>query len=386
MEQIALTFKSAAQYIDAIKFLEEHLGHDANFNMMDPKSIYFYSPNMKATKILDFLNFSHKPITVCEHTNDEDVAGRIEETPDMCFIEISPFAYQNSDYLSAVLAHEIMHHYLSCKGIKKYITLDNEVLTDIATIYAGLGQLTLNGVYAQTVSYQENTRITHTHIAGYIDFDSFCFVYCIICKLRNLPDSVILSGLYSSVADAVSRMKSNPIYTSIASFCLDNHSEATFNEYLSSLSVEPPEMAYALEKLEQKEKELSAYKTQLENLTCQKKKLQQELESVLHLNEYNPILRKLTYMSANLKAAKDFSSFESSQNTFFTSLGCKSEANSKSNDTSSKKGRHQRRKAPLLRQDRPNTAIAMIIAVVVIILLVITCLVITLSSLNTLPQ
>lgn len=384
MEQITLTFKSAVQYIDTIKFLEERLGHDANFLMMDSKSIRFDSPNTRANKILDFLNFPHKPVTVYEHDNGKDIAGQIEETPEMCYIEISPSAQQDSDYLSAVLAHEIMHHYLSCKGIKKYMALDNEVLTDIATIYAGLGQLTLNGIYSETVNYQGNTKTTSKHYAGYIDFDSFCFIYCIICKLRGLPDDLILNGLHASVIEAVWRMRQNPIYLSIASFCLDNHSETTFKDYLSTLSDDPPEMSRALEKLEQKEKELSTYKAQLKHLECQKQKLQQEIESVLHLDEYNPILRRLTYMSTNLKVSRGLSSLAADRSAFSTALGCKSEKSQKADNTSiTKTRRRKKRKAPLLKQHPLDTTTAIFIVVVAIILLTVLCLIITLSSLNT---
>lgn len=47
--------------------------------------------------------------------------------------------------LGGILAHELTHHFLMTKGIGISNVDENERLTDLATVYIGLGNLTLNG-------------------------------------------------------------------------------------------------------------------------------------------------------------------------------------------------------------------------------------------------
>ena len=60
--------------------------------------------------------------------------------------------------VGAILAHEMMHLYLSRLNVRLQDTQENELLTDSATINTGLSILILNGM-----SYSNNTWLDHNH-------------------------------------------------------------------------------------------------------------------------------------------------------------------------------------------------------------------------------
>ena len=60
-------------------------------------------------------------------------------------VELNLYYIHNFDDLLAVLAHEMTHVFLHRNGISFIVQFDNDVLTDVAATYMGLGTLILNG-------------------------------------------------------------------------------------------------------------------------------------------------------------------------------------------------------------------------------------------------
>ncbi len=123
------------------------------------------------------------------------VGGHIQlDNSNEVFIEISDGYKNNSDVVLSILAHEICHKYLHVNNIKCTPLLQNEILTDIATVYTGLGKLSLNG--CETRTYISNTSKTET--LGYISREEFAFAYKLICTMRNISKQEMFKGLSSS--------------------------------------------------------------------------------------------------------------------------------------------------------------------------------------------
>jgi hypothetical protein len=109
----------------------------------------------------------------------------------------------------AVLAHEYTHHYLNQHGVRKENEEANEILTEIATAYLGLGQLLVDGYnpivwtsnhynYGAVSGYTTNT-IT----LGYVTPATIKKAIILSVKRRQLdPDEAIKS--FSDFGDRVS--------------------------------------------------------------------------------------------------------------------------------------------------------------------------------------
>lgn len=104
----------------------------------------------------------------------------------------------------ATLAHEICHKllyanncYFPDKG--EY----NETLTDIATIYAGFGKLTINGCEIQTSKTDFFGTQTTTHYTGYLVAHNYITAYKIVCSVNNVPKKDYEAGLDRSKLDTL---------------------------------------------------------------------------------------------------------------------------------------------------------------------------------------
>ena len=76
--------------------------------------------------------------------------------------------------------------------IRKY---ENEVLTDIATVFLGLGKLMLNGCEIKTTTEQLRS--------GYLDQKQLAFVYRVVCAMRRISSEEMMSGLSQEAIRAV---------------------------------------------------------------------------------------------------------------------------------------------------------------------------------------
>ncbi|NLA24606.1 MAG: hypothetical protein GX879_06530 [Bacteroidales bacterium] len=110
----------------------------------------------------------------------------------------------------AILAHEICHKYLQINNLKLFPDIENEILTDAATVYTGLGKLSLNGCEKTTSSSSTSGNVTiTTQKVGYLNRLQFAFIYRLVCEMRNIPKKEMMQGLSSEAANLVNSESRN---------------------------------------------------------------------------------------------------------------------------------------------------------------------------------
>ena len=89
--------------------------------------------------------------------------------------EILLIKRNNLKQILAILAHECTHNYLFYHGIKESDETENEILTDIASAYLGLGHLLLSGyepISWNVVNLLESSCKEHFSAVGYVSSES----------------------------------------------------------------------------------------------------------------------------------------------------------------------------------------------------------------------
>lgn len=197
-------------FLSLIQTLERTVGHKTSYALLDPfpciTSEYgkpALIPIQHAGKTiarhvgLDNLTFIISPTTLAPST-----AGHIElryGEPDV-FVEISTSICAFKDAVLATLCHEVAHKFLHVNGIRHgNVQIEQEFLTDVTTVYLGMGKIMLNGCECQRSETRRegNKTITTTHTlrTGYISRECFAFVYRLVCAMRRIPATQFMSGL-----------------------------------------------------------------------------------------------------------------------------------------------------------------------------------------------
>ena len=161
--------------------------------MLEHVGLYGYEPH------IEYVNLA------------EGTAGQISlnnNSDKKIYIKISKNREILRDSLLATIAHEICHkllftHHCYFPGMDDY----NEKLTDIATIYAGFGILTLNGCSVTTKQGSRSewtdeglvtTTYTTTHFTGYLSEEQYLTAYLIVSFANNVPKDIYENGLNES--------------------------------------------------------------------------------------------------------------------------------------------------------------------------------------------
>ena len=155
--------------------------------------------------MLKFVGLNHHLAIIRYVNTGENEGGNIElDHSDNVFIEINKSYRFDENKVLAVMAHEICHKVLFVNGLYyPEDTIENELLTDLATIYVGFGKLSLNGCYdkkeEKTEKYQngqfvEETK-THIHTIGYLSLRQFAVAYNYVCSSYGVTDSDKRRGL-----------------------------------------------------------------------------------------------------------------------------------------------------------------------------------------------
>jgi len=92
------------------------------------------------------------------------------------FVEVNSQIARHSDDLLAVLAHEITHIYLYRLGLSFHDTMQDEILTDTAATYLGLGTMILNGYSEGKRKIDQNTTEFRTKWFGYLTPVEFGYI------------------------------------------------------------------------------------------------------------------------------------------------------------------------------------------------------------------
>lgn len=204
---------SVEDYIRKVEMLEKQVGAKTTYEMLPPFSLNPNDPiaiQAAAKKIAEFVGLQDITFIIATAKQEDKVGGHIELKPEesTIYVEISKEMKKFHATVLAVLAHEITHKYLQVNNIScgagPFYQYENEILTDITTIFLGLGKLMLNGCECQNIR-EENvpggTRIiTETVKAGYLDRSQLAFVYRLVSAMRRIPAKVYEPGLSTEAA------------------------------------------------------------------------------------------------------------------------------------------------------------------------------------------
>lgn len=148
-----------------------------------------------------------------DYSSDSEDPGFITyDGPHRSRIKIG-FINKHSPYvMGAILAHELTHHFLFNKNIGYPDVMENERFTDFATVYLGLGKLTLNGY--EPISWtvgQGDKKVKYTYKIGYLSQSEMTAIMKNICDFRNIPISIANNNL----ADKSSQLLINEFYETV---------------------------------------------------------------------------------------------------------------------------------------------------------------------------
>ena len=206
-------------YISKIIMLEKKIGVKVGYKSLEP----FWVPGTHfddilklqgaAKEIADFIGLGGMTFVVSITKQKANVAGNVElnYSGNNVFIEISDDMRNFEDAVIATLAHEITHKYMQINGIFAGTGLaheyENEVLTDITSVFLGLGKFMLNGAEEektrQEVKVNGTHYITETRRCGYLTRQQLAFVYRLVCAMRGISKQDILSNLSPTAKNAV---------------------------------------------------------------------------------------------------------------------------------------------------------------------------------------
>jgi hypothetical protein len=169
-------------------------------------------------KISNFIGLPNLTFVISYTKQSKSTAGHIElnnNNDEGVFIEIDEKFKSEPEIILAILAHEICHKLIYINNLTQF-GYENEILTDVATIYTGLGKLSLNGcekVNTTTLNQINEKKetigtktTTTTQKVGYLNKSQFAFLYKIICNMRRIPKGYAMTGLNSSATTALNKV------------------------------------------------------------------------------------------------------------------------------------------------------------------------------------
>ena len=205
-------------FLRLIKVLEEALGQKTSYRFLEPFSCVgldngrpaIIPIQQAARKIAQHVGLGNLMFIISATEQDPSWAGHIELQRDSSevYVEISPDICRYEDAVLATLCHEVAHKVLHVNAIHHgFASIEQEYLTDVATVYLGMGKVMLNGCECQKSHQTSDSRGTSTHFetlkTGYISRDCFAFVYRVVCAMRNIPSSEFLRGLSGPAIQAL---------------------------------------------------------------------------------------------------------------------------------------------------------------------------------------
>lgn len=204
------------------------MGHKTQYSNLEPFRATRTTPEIQhaAKRIAEFIGLNDYVFFV-SRVKLEGKAAYIELKQDGkdVFIAVSDRLVSASEHsVLATLAHEICHKYLHHHrlDIREVIrSYENEVLTDICTVYLGLGKLMLNGCQYETIYHDnESTNTTIVNI-GYLSKRQLAAVYNLVCSMRNIGQEEAERNLSHDALSAVRSVASkyrNVYYNTFSDF------------------------------------------------------------------------------------------------------------------------------------------------------------------------
>lgn len=133
---------------------------------------------------------------------EQNHAGHIELQSNDKFVNIElSDKIDNPAQILAVLSHELTHKFLFVNNVSEAITYENEVLTDIGAVYAGLGKLVLNGYETTTQHTTADGTYIERYKIGYLPLTSLVEAYLYTCYLKDVGIKEVRAGLNDDVLE-----------------------------------------------------------------------------------------------------------------------------------------------------------------------------------------
>lgn len=207
---------STEDYIRKLIMLENAVGANTKYRILDPLP---FNPRdiieiqEVAKKIAEFIGLDGLTFIVAIAKQKEKQGGHVELQAGQkeVFIEISDDTARFSEAVLATLSHEITHKYLQINGVSVGSSpvndYENEVLTDVTTVFLGLGKLMLNGCYVENTRQEFRAdgtyNVTESLKSGYLEREQLAFVYQVVCAMRGISSKDMLSELSKEATAAV---------------------------------------------------------------------------------------------------------------------------------------------------------------------------------------
>jgi len=233
--------------LSKLALIEKHLsGFNSCFYEVSKEfsPINIISVQKEASKMMKFVGLLHHVACISYTNTKEGTGGNIElDNSETVFIDINQDYKNDKEKTLAVMAHEICHKVLFVHGLYyPNNCIENELLTDISTVYVGFGKLSLNGCYNERISNSREWKgnqwvdvtTTHKEFIGYLSLKQFAFVYNIVCNVYRIPDEIKMSGL--------SRLATNEVRCSAPQYVHTTYSLSELRQKLRITQEQDAEM------------------------------------------------------------------------------------------------------------------------------------------------
>jgi hypothetical protein len=201
-------------FVEKLILLEQRTGVDVHYRVMPPLTVRFHDHieiQRVARKIAEFIGLTGFTFVIAIAKQKKNVAGHIDLSTGSkeVFVEVDSDMMEFPDAVAATLCHEVCHKWLQVHGIRSLIESDNEILTDITSVFLGFGKIMLNGCRTTNTAVETTpdgtSTITKTMTAGYLDRDQLAFVYRLVAAMRRIPSLDFMHGLNDDATLAVER-------------------------------------------------------------------------------------------------------------------------------------------------------------------------------------
>lgn len=153
----------------------------------------------RTSPIIEEWSGSQDPLVTSDYdwTKDKTPPGMIRYLgPNHSQIQINITNKHSPLVMGAILAHELTHHFMDLKGIRHPDIEENEKLTDLATVYIGLGKLTLNGYHPLSwTRCRQNGSTKYTYQVGYLSAEDMAAIIHQVCHFRRISSDLAKCNL-----------------------------------------------------------------------------------------------------------------------------------------------------------------------------------------------
>ena len=205
--------RTCIDYINKIIILENQSHRIKNYKLLNPLDIngdLNIIGIQNIAKILSqHIGYDNLIFTISfKDFIESNIAGNVflDDKEDV-LIHISRNLINYPESILATLSHEISHKYIQMNGLTLNDSDENEIFTDLTSVYLGFGKLMLNGVQVSEKYITGYTDKTLTQNVGYLNRNQLAFIYLVINCLEGEKHLFYYSNLSSNAIDSVNNLE-----------------------------------------------------------------------------------------------------------------------------------------------------------------------------------